>query len=405
MRKKYFDPTITLQKVIGDQIYEALNGPVIEYIRQEKDAGETDDFVKEYHENRNMMIEERSFPNLYRICMQAKRAIGFEKDVDFYIVSDSTPNAGSIASNNPDMQPHVVELNSGLIHLLTEQELLYVIGHEIGHLINGDTQIIRLRRFVYGDEKDNVPDFIKNRINLYQLLSEIGADRYGFIACGGDEKVAITAEYKLHSGIDISKMNVNLNALMEENKKHLDYFMSSNRFIGDSHPVHPISIYCLHLYATCKTQEQLDEEMAKIEDRFYNLDEEDATFNYFYVAAGYLLSNIDGEPSDSQKQEIAYKVGVRCWFPAEFIDQVLQTNDLEQLYHNTVKLLADLDEDNKVVMLDFLVDLAFRDGKFSEQELHFIYRFGHEVGWNDEQIAYYISGLISRHFIPNVLLS
>ena len=32
--KKFLDPTITLQKVIGDQIYEALNGPVVEYIRQ-----------------------------------------------------------------------------------------------------------------------------------------------------------------------------------------------------------------------------------------------------------------------------------------------------------------------------------------------------------------------------------
>lgn len=32
--KTFLDPTITLQQVIGDQIYEALNGPVMEYIRQ-----------------------------------------------------------------------------------------------------------------------------------------------------------------------------------------------------------------------------------------------------------------------------------------------------------------------------------------------------------------------------------
>lgn len=402
--KTFLDPTITLQKVIGDQIYEALNGPVLEYLRNEYDAGDADERTKELQEQNNMMIEANTFPDLYRICMQAKQNIGFEQDIEFYITSNASPNAAAIATNKPDKQPHVIELNSGIVQLMTEQELLYVVGHEIGHLINGDGQLRKLRNFIYENE-DGVPDYFKNRFTLYRLLSEIGADRYGFIACGGDERAAISAEYKLASGLDINKTNVNLKALIAENKKHLDYFMKSDRFIGDTHPVHPIRIHALHLYATSRTEKQLDDVMAKLEDRFYNLDEEDATFNHFYVAAGYLLSNVDGEPSDSQKQEIAYKVGVRCWFPVEFINSVLATNNIEQLYHNTIKLLADMDEDNKVVMLDFLVDLAFRDGKFSEQELHFIYRFGHEVGWEDEQIACYVSELISRHFIPNVLLS
>jgi hypothetical protein len=45
--KKFLDPTITLQKVMGDQIYEALNGPVVEYIRQESVAESYDDRTKE----------------------------------------------------------------------------------------------------------------------------------------------------------------------------------------------------------------------------------------------------------------------------------------------------------------------------------------------------------------------
>lgn len=76
--KKFFDPTITLQKVIGDQIYEALNGPVVEYIRQESVAESYDDKIKELQEYNNLMIEEKTFPDLYRICMQAKLFIFFD---------------------------------------------------------------------------------------------------------------------------------------------------------------------------------------------------------------------------------------------------------------------------------------------------------------------------------------
>ena len=69
--KTFLDPAITLQKVIGDQIYEALNGPVMEYIRQECDAEAADDKTKELQEYNHLMIEEKTFPDLNRICMQA----------------------------------------------------------------------------------------------------------------------------------------------------------------------------------------------------------------------------------------------------------------------------------------------------------------------------------------------
>lgn len=399
--KKFLDPTITLQKVIGDQIYEALNGPVMEYIRQECDAGAADDVTKELQEHNNMMIEEKTFPDLYRICMQAKQAIGFEQDIEFYVTADSSINASSIATNKPDKQPHVIELNSGLVQLMSEKELLVVVGHEIGHLINGDAQLRKLRNFIY-KEKDKVPDFITSRLNLYRLLSELSADRYGYIACGGDEETAITTEYKISSGIDISKMHVQLQALIEENKKHLDYFLKSDRFVGETHPVHPIRIYCLHLYATCKTQKQLDKAMEKIEDRFYQLSEEDATFNFFFVAAGWLLGNTDGEITDVQYQQILNLVGKRCWFPKEFVQKVLDEHDLEQLYHHSIKLLVEHDKDNKVLMLDYLLSIAFIDGAFTENKLHFIYRYGHEVGLEDQEIAACISELFSRHFSINV---
>ena len=403
MRKTYLDPTITLQKIIGDQIYESLQGPVVEFLRCEYDDGDADDTTKEQQECNNMMIEENTFPDLYRICMQAKQTIGFEQNIDFYLTADSSINASSIAANKPDKQPHVIELNSGLVHLMSEQELLFVIGHEIGHLINGDALLRKLRGFIYGS--DEIPDFLQFRFGLYDLLAELSADRYGYIACGGDEKTSIYVMYKLASGIDIGKMNVNFSALIKENKKHLNYFMKNpGRNIGTTHPVHPVRIHSLHLYATCRTEEHLDKEMAKIEDRFCQLDETDATYTRFYIAAGLLMGNMDSPISDNQKYCILDHVGRHCWFPSDFVEQISKNYDLEESYHSTVQLLIN-DEDGKLQMLDYLLSVAFADDVFSENELHFIYRFGHEVGWEDAQIAQYVSRLLSRNFVHNVYVS
>lgn len=401
MSKSFLDPTIPLQKEIGDQIYGVLNGNTLEFIRQECEGEYLDDRAKEGRERNGMMIEKNVVPNIYQLCQQAKDAVGFKQDIDFYLVSDADINAGSIASDSPDNHPHIIELNAGLVNLMSKQELLFVIGHEIGHLINGDAQLKKLQKFIYND-KEELPDFVGNRLELYDLLCELGADRYGYIACGGDLKTSILVIHKLAAGIDLTKMNISVDALIKENQKHLDYFMNSDKSVGSSHPVHPIRIQSLYLYASANSQDHLEKSMEEIEDRLNKLDEEDATLNYFYATAGYLMSNIDGEASEAQKHSIVYSVGAKCWFPIEFINYVIENKNIEELYHNTIKLLVEMDEDNKVVMLDFLLSVAFADDGLSQNELNFIFDFGHEVGYSDDMIAGYIKELLPRSFRLNL---
>ena len=403
MGKSYLDPTIPLQKEMGDQIYGVLNGSTLEFIRQECEGEYLDDCAKEHRERRGMMIEKNVVPDIYKLCQQAKDAVGFKKNIDFYLVSDTDINAGSIESNDPVNHPHIIELNAGLVNLMSKQELLFVIGHEIGHLINGDGQLKKLTQFIYADtEEDDIPDFVSNRLELYDLLCELGADRYGYIACGGDLKTSILVIHKLAAGIDLTKMNISVDALIKENQKHLDYFMTSNKSIGSTHPVHPIRIQSLYLFSTAKSQDQLEKSMEDIEDRLNKLNEEDATLNYFYAAAGFLLSNVNGEASTLQKQTIVYRVGGKCWFPKEFISYVIENKNIEELYHDTIRLLVEMDEENKVVMMDFLLALAFVDGSITKKELDFIYDFGHKVGYSDDMVAAYIKELLPRNFRLNL---
>ena len=198
MGKSYLDPTIPLQKEMGDQIYGVLNGSTLEFIRQECEGEYLDDCAKEHRERRGMMIEKNVVPDIYKLCQQAKDAVGFKQNIDFYLVSDTDINAGSIESNDPVNHPHIIELNAGLVNLMSKQELLFVIGHEIGHLINGDGQLKKLTQFIYADtEEDDIPDFVSHRLELYDLLCELGADRYGYIACGGDLKTSISFDHNI----------------------------------------------------------------------------------------------------------------------------------------------------------------------------------------------------------------
>ena len=55
MSKSFLDPTIPLQKEMGDQIFGMLNGSTLEFIRQECEAEYLDECAKEHREREGMM--------------------------------------------------------------------------------------------------------------------------------------------------------------------------------------------------------------------------------------------------------------------------------------------------------------------------------------------------------------
>ncbi|MDR1857554.1 MAG: M48 family metalloprotease [Desulfovibrio sp.] len=55
-----------------------------------------------------------------------------DSNVNFKIYVDKTPNA----SASPDGS---IRINTGLFDIMTDDEVLFVLGHELGHYIDGDT--------------------------------------------------------------------------------------------------------------------------------------------------------------------------------------------------------------------------------------------------------------------------
>ena len=72
-------------------------------------------------------------PRIYTIYSEIQQKLGFDQLIDFYLQSHTEVNAFSI--NGFGIVPHIISFTSALIQLMTDDELRFVIGHEIGHLI------------------------------------------------------------------------------------------------------------------------------------------------------------------------------------------------------------------------------------------------------------------------------
>jgi hypothetical protein len=109
-----------------------------------------------------------------------KNTLKYEKEIDFYVTNDPSLNAFAIP-RSVETNNDIVNVNSGMISMLDNDELRFVVGHEIGHLISRYARINKLLNFVFPDEVE-MPLILKHKIDLWMKLSELTADRFGYIA-------------------------------------------------------------------------------------------------------------------------------------------------------------------------------------------------------------------------------
>lgn len=87
---------------------------------------------------------------------------------------------------------------------------------------NKNAELSKLIYFVF-PEKSNQPVILQYKIRLWNHLSELSADRFGFLAVP-DLKTCITAFFKMSSGLDFDRVDMKVEAFIEENMKRLEYF-------------------------------------------------------------------------------------------------------------------------------------------------------------------------------------
>ena len=122
-------PEIELEKALAAQIYNALQGDVVRFILKNAQDTTDDDYWRSRMEGHCMKADKNLLGNFYRLCHEVKERLGFHEPVDFFVTGDSSINAFSIAAED-GQHSHIVNVNSELFNLMSEDELKFVIGHE-----------------------------------------------------------------------------------------------------------------------------------------------------------------------------------------------------------------------------------------------------------------------------------
>lgn len=394
-------PEIGLEKELASQIYNALQGDVVRFVLKNAKDTSDDEYWRSRMEGHCMKADKALLGNFYKLCHDVKDALGFSDPVDFYVTGDSSINAFSIAAEDSD-HPHIVNVNSELFNLMSEAELKFVVGHELGHLINQDTALRRLISFVYPPESTSIPITLQYKIHLHDNLAELVADRYGYIACGNLD-ACVTAFFKMASGLDLEKMQVSIEELLEDNSKHLDYFLKGKGMSHYDHPVNPIRVQAISLFANAKNQDELDNGMKELIQILLKLGNNpiDEPMSVFLATAGLIGANIDGRITQEEYEHIIRNLSGSQIFPKVFLDDIMKM-DVQKLFEGAVNAILEINPGLKPNLLEYIIRVVLADKEISEEEVNFIYNIGQGLGLSVKEISIIFATSIQRNYVPSL---
>lgn len=395
-----FPASIEMEKQLGEQIYNALQGSVVEEVLRKMKTSKNDDYWRSTMEGHSLKVEKELLKDFYELCHEVKAKLAFDEAVDFYITGDSSVNAFSVAAED-EGEPHIVNINSALFGLMGREELKFVIGHELGHLINRDTALSRLIHFVFPPNAE-VPITLQYKIRLHEQLAELVADRYGYMATENLD-ACVTAFFKLASGLDLEKMNVSIEALIADNNRRLDYFLNDKGVSRASHPVNPIRVQALNLFANAKNREELDSGMDNLISILLKvgsseLDEHTARF---IASAGLIVANSDDGVSKEEVEQIIQSLAGLKIFPRQYLDEIAQ-GDVIETFNDAVGKILEINPGMKEGMLKYLIHIVLSDKIIDKEEIGLIYQFGAGIGFSEIEIATAIAQAIQQCYVPSL---
>lgn len=399
---------LPLEVELSTQIYNALQGNVVEEIIKMAKIPFSDNYYRSMLEGHSFKVEEGTLSRYYNIFNEIKEALHFTEPVDFYITGDPSVNAFAIASQE-EGEPNIINVNSSLIQLMTDDELRFVVGHEMGHLINKNATLVKLINFVF-PHGATIPITLQYKIRLWQQLSELVADRFGYMAMP-DLNVCISAFFKMSSGLDFNKMDMKVDAFLEDNKKRLDYFRNDKGINFATHPINPIRVEALNQFSKSvffnekgTDKEELEKGMDELIEILLKVrnTELDSHMADFIATAGLIIANSDEQVTEQEIEQILSELSVLEIFPKTYLEEIAQ-EDVVKKFQESIKKLLELNPESREAMLRYLITISLSDKNISVKEVELIFNIAAaELGYSPTETAQIFSQMIQIDFTPSM---
>ena len=240
---------------------------------------ESNNKYEAFEAHNSLLITETISPIIFSSLERASKNLLIDhKKINMYVYASGEINAKCY--NGID-DGYVVLLSSGLVMLLEDNELDFVIGHELGHLLFGHTK----------EQQTNSAEGMK-----LSRAKELSVDRLGLVA-SRDIDATLRAIIKTISGLSAKYINFNISEFINQLRK---FDVDASSMLGQTtHPSFLVRARALLLFETSDKYQNLfsgdgksilevdkaiKREMDKYIDKSYNTKAEELKRNFNFWA-------------------------------------------------------------------------------------------------------------------------
>ncbi len=414
---KYDHIRLDLEKKFGDEINRLIHGNIILKLLIDARVINAADSYSKILDSYNFKITKEMTPKLYDLCHEVKNTLQFSDNIDFFIVNSPEMNAFAIPSNYKEY-PHRIALNSTIIDKMDDDELRFVIGHEIGHLVTKTYKISQMMRFLFQNKEPSL--LLRQKFTFWEKLCELSSDRFGLLANRNIEK-AISSFFKLISGLPKNVIDFDLDEFIRQNKLNLETHINEISAQSISHPIPSLRVISLDIFSRSEVynkavnnqktdpDKKLRKNMSNILERFFFMgNETDVHRMRFIASSGLIMSQIDKEMTRDESGAIIDTLANYLLFPKQFLDEMIGSQKVNDIFNDSISNLLDPKknrgsiEQEAEMMFSYLINIALSDNDITQAEIDFLNRIGTELfGFTKEKISYMTAEVIANNFQPS----
>ncbi|MCK6535921.1 MAG: M48 family metallopeptidase [Polyangiaceae bacterium] len=327
-------------------------------------------------------------PRLMGLLDAAREKLAFDEPLEMFVGQDPQVNAAAMHRMSDD-EPHVLSLTSALVERMTDAELSFVLGHELGHLAYRHYRA-RLADAAFGrgpNGESKAPPLLLRRLESWDRMAEISADRAGFTAIDGNLEVAVSAFFKLQSGLGPEHLRFDIGAILDQ----LESLQKASRrelFAEFSHPATPIRVRALQLFGEARSKgpdlTETDAEVATIARLMDYAPSEPLDLNAreFILAGGLLAAYTDG---DIEMDDAGWNTLVQLLLPVSAdpeaeVARIKNRSEAEAILQKSAEWLRDNAGAERFDLLRAIAHVTAADGHLSEAERAFLKRCAEMLG-------------------------
>ncbi len=319
-------------------------------------------------------------PRLMAILDEARVALSFEEPVELFVGQEAMVNASSMHAIGPG-EPHVIQLTSALVERMNDDELRFVLGHELGHLAFRHHRA-RLSVAAFGvDElgQSKAPSLLVRRLESWDRLAEISADRAGLIVVDLRLDVAVSAFFKLQSGLGPEHLRFDVDAFLEQ-LYAIEKLERRELLARFSHPATPIRVRALQLFAHARLHDEtpasIDDEVMRIARLMDYAPSEPLEVHArdFLLAATLLAGDADGEGMSVEEWEAFIELLVPVSpDPEAEAAQIKSLEQAQELLESSAAYLRENAGSERYELLAAVAHLVSADGVLAAGERDFLH--------------------------------